>query len=85
MTPLLAGLLTFFGFGGAIVALWFATKPKTVRFEPDGCDDPMADPAVQAMMREVIRTGRPMHMNRGEAPTFVGPAPGPSAAEEPKR
>jgi hypothetical protein len=34
-------------------------------------NDAVDDPAVQAMLRECIRTGRPMVMNRGEAPRFI--------------
>lgn len=34
-------------------------------------DDPIDDPDVQSMLREVIRTGRPMRMVRGQPPEFV--------------
>jgi hypothetical protein len=43
----------------------------TVEADVDDPTDPMHDPACRAMFAEVLRTGRPMTMNRGEAPRFV--------------
>lgn len=66
-----------------LLGIWLGLRPRKAKppvseplatFEPidsEDPDDPMHDPAVVAMMREVIRTGRPMHMIRGEAATYV--------------
>ena len=54
----------------------FRPMPNGQRIEvdPDDPTDAMHDPAVRAMFSEVIRTGRAMTMNRGEAPRFVDEA-----------
>ncbi len=51
----------------------YAPLPNGQRIEvdPDDETDPMHDPDVRAMLAEVIRTGRPMTMNSGEAPRFI--------------
>lgn len=50
---------------------WSWSRPKRNGGATQEFDDPMDDPEVRAMLSEVIRTGRPMTMNRGEAPRFV--------------
>lgn len=80
----------------ALVSLvvYFLRKPKRflpmpngqmVEVDPDDPTDPMHDEAVRAMMSEVIRTGRPMAMNRGEAPRFIDEVRAERTSTDPER
>lgn len=44
---------------------------QRVEVDPDDPTDPMHDPDVREMLAEVVRTGRPMRMRRGEPPVFI--------------
>lgn len=70
MTPTLAFALAFVAGFIVIGGAWHVVRWLQRRAQPVH-DDVIDDPDVQAMLREVIRTGRPMTMNRGEAPRFV--------------
>ena len=51
---------------GLIARYVWTQRPRKTSYE-----DPYDDPAVQDMIRQVIRTGRPMHMVRGEPPQYI--------------
>lgn len=71
MTPALAFVLAFVAGFVVIGGAWHLVRWLQRRRAPEP-DDALDDPAVQDMLREVIRTGRPMHMVRGQPATFVG-------------
>lgn len=74
MTYLIAGVLIALGtLGGYRLGLYLVRRQEARRESQEGLT--YEDPEVQNMLREVIRTGRPMVMNFGEKPRFIDGKP----------